>query len=341
MNTITLADVARAAGVSPSTASRVLSGSRPVGSDVAARVHRVADELGYTGNGVARALRKRRTDSVGMVVPSILNPFFAGLVDSIEAALHDSGMQLLLCDARQSPDVEAAHLRALVERNVDGIVVSPCHSTASIDAVGRAAAIVPVVQLDRWVDVQGTDWVGMDDHRALRMVLEHLVGTSARSVAFLTSELTNSSTADRVRGFRENAAALGLTVVPDGVVLGDFSVESGQAAAETLLARGDRPDAIVCADDLIAIGVLSACRARGIGVPRDVQVTGIDDIDFGRYVVPTLTTLAQPTVRMAAEVMRLLGERVSFAVNGAAPRDATRLALSPRLVVRESTRAVS
>lgn len=338
VNSVTLADVADAAGVSVATASRVLSGSRPVGSDVAARVRAVAARLGYTVNGAARALRRRRTDIVGMVVPSILNPFFTSLVDAIEAALHDSGRQLLLCDARQDPALEAAHLRALVGRNVDGIVVNPCDSSASISAVARAAGLVPLVQLDRWVDVPGTDWVGMDDHRALRLVLEHLHASGARTVAFLTSELTNSSTVERVRGFRENAATLGMSVVPDGVGLGDFSVESGRIAAEALLARRDRPDAIVCADDLIAIGVLRACRDLGVVVPDDVQVTGIDDIEFGRYVSPTLTTLSQPTDRMAAEAVRLLSERAGL--DGAA-REGTRLALSPRLIIRETTRVAS
>lgn len=337
VNPVTLTDVARDAGVSTSTASRVLSASRPVGPEVAARVRASATRLGYSGNGIARALRRRRSDTVGMIVPSILNPFFTSLVDSIESTLHGSGKLLLLCDSRHDPEVEAAHLRALVERNVDGIVVSPCDALASIAAVERAAAAVPLVQLDRRVEVAGTDWVGLDDDRALGIVLEHLHGLGARTVAFVTSELTNSSTVDRERGFRRNAERLGLDIVPDGVVLGEFSVESGEVAAHRLLAADVAPDAIVCADDLIAIGVLRACRDRGVRVPAQVQVTGIDDIEFGRHVSPTLTTLAQPSARMAAEVVRLLELRAAVAPEDRDGEQGTRLALSPRLITREST----
>lgn len=338
---MTLADVAADAGVSPSTVSRVLTSSRPVGADVAHRVRASAARLGYSGNGIARALRNRRTDTVGMVVPSILNPFFTSLVDSLERTLHGSGKQLLLCDSRQDPAIEAEHLRALVERHVDGIVVSPCDDEASIPAVARTAAAVPLVQLDRRVEVSGTDWVGLDDHRALGMLLEHLRDRGAGVVAFVTSEMTNSSTIDRARGFRDNAAALGLEIASDGVVLGEFSIASGERGARTLMQGNRRPDAIVCADDLIAVGVLRACRAMGLLVPDDVQVTGIDDIELAGLVSPTLTTLAQPTARMAEEAVRLLALRAAASTTSGPALAATRLAFSPRLVVRESTRAAS
>jgi len=337
MNAVTLSDVAAHAGVSPATVSRVLSASRPVGREVEARVRRAAEELGYAGNGIARALRTRRTDTVGMVVPSILNPFFTALVDSMENALHAEGKHLFLCDSRHSAAVEAEHLRSLIERHVDGIVVSPVHDADSAPAVERSARSVPLVQLDRRVDVPGTDWIGLDDTEAMKLVLTHLAATGVRSAAFVTSELTNSSTSLRLEGFRRWTAALGIRVVADGVVLGDFAVDSGDAAGRRLLDSDDRPDAVVCADDLIAIGVLRAARDRGVAVPGELQVTGIDDIVFASYVTPALTTLAQPTDRMAAEALRLLSRRAD------APRGeggGARVSFAPRLVVRQSTAEV-
>ncbi|GAB3597872.1 LacI family DNA-binding transcriptional regulator [Microbacterium tumbae] len=340
MGNVTLADVAKAAGVSTATVSRVLAGSRPVGADIADRVRAAADRLDYSSNGIARALRQQRTDTVGVVVPSILNPFFTSLVDSIEGALHDSGKQLILCDSRQDPELEDKHLRLLLERHVDGIVVSPCDSVGSVDAVARTAAVVPLVQLDRRVDVADTDWVGLDDERALGLVLEHVRDRGGRRVAFVTSRMTNSSTVDRLRGFRAGVELLGLEAAEDGIVLGEFSVDSGERAALSLLDRpaDTRPDAIVCADDLLAIGVLRGCQELGVRVPDEVQVTGIDDIVFSRFVSPRLTTLAQPTAQMAQEVLRLLAQR---AVAGRSQGPATRIALTPRLVERESTRRAS
>lgn len=330
---VTISEVAAHAGVSSATVSRVLSASRPVGTDVAERVRRAAAELGYSGNGIARALRTRRTDTVGMVVPSILNPFFTTLVDSMENALHAEGKQLFLCDSRHDPAVEAEHLRSLIERHVDGIVVSPVHDTESAAAVARSAAAVPLVQLDRRVDVPGTDWIGIDDTAALRLVLAHLAETGARSVAFATAELTNSSTSSRLEGFERWTREFGLRVVADGVVTGRFSVDSGDEMGRRLLTAGDRPDAVVCADDLIAIGVLRAARELGVAVPHDLQVTGLDDIVFASYVTPPLTTLSQPTDRMAAEALRLLSQR-----EAGGPTQEARIAFAPTLVTRQSTR---
>ncbi|PZE26068.1 MULTISPECIES: LacI family DNA-binding transcriptional regulator [unclassified Curtobacterium] len=333
---VTLADVAALAGVSEATVSRVMSSSRPVGRDVEARVRRAATELGYVGNSIARALRKNRTDTVGMVVPSILNPFFTTLVDSVERALHAEGKQLSLCDSRQNPEVEAEQLRSLVHRQVDGIIVSACDQVASVPALRAAALSVPLVQLDRRVDVEGTDWIGIDDDEAMRLVLEELASTGVRTAAFVTSALTNSSTHLRLEGFRRHAARLGITVRESWIQFGEYTIESGEAAARQLLAGADRPEAIVCADDLIAIGVLRACRQLGVRVPDEVQVTGFDDITFAAYVVPGLTTLAQPTDLMATEAFRLLGVA---STSLATRRPATRMSFAPTLVVRETTRS--
>lgn len=334
---VTLADVAALAGVSEATVSRVMSSSRPVGHDVEVRVKRAASQLGYVGNSIARALRKSRTDTVGMVIPSILNPFFTALVDSMERALHAEGKQLFLCDSRQNPDVEAEHLKSLIQRQVDGIVVSACDQMASIPALQVAARSVPLVQMDRRVEVDNTDWIGVDDDDAMRLVLEELARTGAKSAAFITSAMTNSSTHLRLKGFRHHAARLGITVREPWILLGEYSISSGETATQQLLTGTVRPDAIVCANDLIAIGVLHACRQLDILVPTDIQVTGFDDIAFAAYVVPALTTLTQPVDLMATEALRLL--QIS-STTGVTRHPSTQISFAPSLIVRETTRSV-
>lgn len=338
MHRVTIAEVAARAGVSTATVSRALSGRGPVSAEVNRRVRRVAADLGYQVNPIARALRNSRTDTVGMVVPSIGNPFFTSLVQSVEHILERDGKDLFLCDAQSDPRIEAKRLASLVARNVDGIIVSPTHGTESAAAVAATAGRLPLVQLDRFVDGTSTDWVGVDDIAAMRLVLDHLHAGGARSAAFIGSQQTNSSTEQRLSGFRRRAGELGMTVEPGAVLLGEFSIDWGEAAVATLVAGGPLPDAVVCADDLIALGVTRACRAHGVAVPGRVQVTGFDNIDFARLGEPALTTVDQPRDRIAAEAVRLLA-----AASDAGPADVTparaaaHIALAPRLVVREST----
>lgn len=333
---VTIADVAEHAGVSTATVSRVLSGRGPVSEGVRRKVRASADELGYRVNSIARALRSSRTDTVGMVVPSISNPFFTALVESIEHALGHEGKDLVLCDAHSDPHVEARRLSTLVARNVDGIIVSPSHGTLSGPAVQETADRLPLVQLDRFVSGTSTDWVGVDDVAAMRDVMDHLHAGGARSAAFVGSLLTNSSTEQRFDGFGRRAKELGIAVDAESILLGDYSVDWGEAAVGRLVAAGAMPDAIVCADDLIALGVTRACRAHGVDVPGRVQVTGYDNIEFSRLGEPALTTVDQPRERIAAEAVRLLA-----AAQEAGPERAAsaHIALIPTLVVRQSTRA--
>ena len=337
MQRVTIAQVSARAGVSTATVSRVLSGRGPVSAEVERKVRRAADELGYQVNFIARALRNSRTDTVGMLVPSISNPFFTSLMESVEHALEREGKELYLCDARSDPVVEARRLASLVARNVDGIIVSPSHGTKSGPAIQETADRLPLVQLDRFVAGTNTDWVGVDDVAAMRQIMDHLHEGGARTAAFIGSLLTNSSTEQRFAGFRRRAEELGMSVRPDQVLLGDYSVDWGETAAARLVEAGDLPDAIVCADDLIALGVTRACRAHGVAVPGRVQVTGYDNIEFSGLSEPALTTVDQPRDRIAEEAVRLLAAASQAEATGRAT--SAHIALVPTLVVRGSTRA--
>ncbi|OZD62138.1 LacI family transcriptional regulator [Rhodococcus sp. 05-340-1] len=332
MRKATIRDVAERAGVSTATVSRALSGSRPVSEDVAAAIRRAADELGYSGNIIASSLRRNRTDTVGMVVPSIANPFFTSLVVNVEHVLSQRGLQLFLCDSRSDPDVEAQRLRSLVSRQVDGIIISPCHGERSAEAVRTTARAIPVVQLDRFALDTHTDWVGVDDDAAQALVMDHLAALGVRSAAFISSELTNSSTELRRAGFFRHAQRVGIETREEWTLLGDYSIDWGRESSWSMLGASSRPDAVVCADDLIALGVLQSCQALGLSVPADVMVTGFDDIPFSALSNPPLTTVRQPQERIAAEATRLLDQAMNSDETGTA-----HIALQPELVVRQST----
>jgi len=330
---VTIKDVAERAGVSVATASRVLSGSRRVSPVLATRVREGARDLGYRHNAVARALRHGRTATVGMIVPEIGNPFFPSLVEAVERTLSDSGRDLLLCDAQQDPQLELRRARTLVGRQVDGLVIIPVSASASRAALDEIAPSLPVVQLDRYVQGFPGDWVGVNDALGIGLAVEHVASLGAKRIAFVNAVLDSSSAQQRHSGFAH--AVKRLRLPDDGLrLLGAYSAEWGRTAALKMLKEPSLPDAVVCGNDEIAVGLLGEFRRHHVRVPEDVLVTGFDDIRFAALTDPPLTTVRQPYETIASECIRLLAARMKDT-----ELPVQRIAIAPSLVVRESTGA--
>lgn len=327
---VTVRDVAAAAGVSPATASRALAGHSTVAPELVQRVRKASAELGYTANAMARALRTQRTDTIGMVVPSISNPYFVGAVEAVERVLAESGRALVLCDAREDTDVEAARIDLLVQRMVDGLVVVPVAADESAEALARASRTLPVVQLDRVVEGIATDFVGSDDDDGVRQCVAHLRERGARRIAYVGARPTTSTGTARLRAFRD---AVDPEDCPDQwLLLGRFTAEWGRTAAQKLLAGGELPEAIVCGADVIAVALMTSLRQAGIPVPERVTIVSYDDSGLGELTVPPLTSVRQPVDAMAREVVRLLDDRRRD------PDAPVRKSIfAPSLVVRAST----
>lgn len=327
---VTISEVARQAGVSTSTVSRALAGSASISPETVRRIELIATRLGYRPNAIAQSLRRRSTNTVGMVVPDLANPFFPAIVQAVEEALHDSGISLFLCDARDDADVEAARVKALLDRQVDGLIISPVDRTASVTAVRQAAGHTHVVQLDRRVDVP-TDTVGVDHSAGIMAVIRHLAEMGRRRFAFVTTTSAISTAAERRSAYRKHV----VTVDPDGpdrILVGTFSTEWGERAAHQLLTSGPLPDAVICANDLIAVGVLRTLRMHGVGVPDRVAVTGYDDGLLAAVCEPPLTSVRQPLGSLGQEAARLL---LSGIADRALPPRSLRL--RPVLVPRHSS----
>ncbi|MER5884095.1 LacI family DNA-binding transcriptional regulator [Streptomyces sp. NPDC001941] len=330
----TLKDVARASGCSIATVSRVLAGSRPVGEETAQRVRAAAERLGYRPNHAARALRSRATGTVGLVLPQITNPFYPALVRELAHALHADGRAVLFADCDDDPGAEAEHIADLLARRVDALLVVPAHERLSRPAVADAAARVPLVLLDRGCGPGFADSVAVDNAAGTALVLDHLAATGRRRPCFLGAPGAASAAVERRAAYESGATAFGPDA-PGRVLLGDFSVEWGREAVDRLwdAPATDRPDALVCANDLIALGALQRLHQRGVDVPGEVAVTGFDDIPMAALSSPAVTTVRQPVAELAAEAARLLSRRLAGDTDHA--RRATRLA--PALVVRESS----
>ena len=343
----TIKDVARLAGVSVATASRALSGTRPVQPAYRERVTAAAAELDYNPNLTARALRIAKSGAIGMVIPMIDNPFFPSqgrpmapcilstvpsLVSAVESLLETNGYSLLLCSSQENVQLEAERLRALADRQVDGLLVSAASQVASVEALTRAAESVPLVQLDQRAPGVLSPFVGIDDSAGMRDVVAHLAGRGRRRLAFIGASDENWSGMRRRDGFVRWAGELDPSA-PTRMRLGAFTRDFGRSAAVELLSADRDIDALVCANDLIALGAFDAAHELGRSVPGDVAVTGYDDIIVATASNPTLTTVAQPV----GEIARVALETLWATIRGPASPVADVVDLPGRLVVREST----
>jgi len=327
--TVTIREVADAAGVSTATVSRTLSGVQTVDPQLAERVRRSAESLGYRANRVAQALRRQSTQTVGVVVPDITSPLFPAMIQVIERELRLAGLSLLLCDAGSDVATEAELVRDLFGHQVDGLMISPCDRVASQPAVRLAASRIPVIQIGRQA-VAGLPYVEVDQADAMGQVIDHLTVQGCRSFAYISAGPEIPAARERLDAFTARVRPLD-PAAAGRTYLGDYSVAWGREAAR-LLARGPLPDAVVCASDQGALGALQALRAHGVRVPGDVAITGFDDTVLAEACEPRLTTVRQPLRELGAQAVTALRAAIGPA---GTPRSAV---LKAELVIRGSSR---
>ncbi|MEM9428287.1 MAG: LacI family DNA-binding transcriptional regulator [Pseudomonadota bacterium] len=305
----TLEDVARLAGVSTATVSRVLNTPDLVRAETRDRVRAVVDQLGYTPHFGGRALAIRRTNTVGAIIPTMENAIFARGLQALQTRLAARGVTLLVATSDFDPIQEEEQIHALLARGVDGLVLIGEARGADTYAF-LARREVPVVLL--WSHREGCLWtsVGFDNHRAAAEMAALVVASGHRRVAMVAGVTAgNDRAAARVDGVRAALAAHGAPA--PRVVEAAYSIEAGRTAATTLLTQDPAPSAIICGNDVLAAGVYIAARDLGLRIPDDISVTGFDDIDLATVLDPPLTTVHVPHRRMgqaAAEVLLRLAD---------------------------------
>ena len=326
----TIADVAARSGVSTATVSRVLSGSVPARPETRDRVLAAVRELAYRPSGVARALKRRETRTLGLLVTDLGNPFYPEVVRAVEEAAHSRGYGLVLCNAADDPEREIAYLDLLIERRVDGIIIASSRATRR-HAAALASNPMPVVLLNSGAVGSGLPTIDTAHRRGARMATEHLLALGHRRLGHISGPPTNAASGLRLRGVRDALRAAGIGDDALQIGEGNGHVEGGTAAAR--LADGGAT-AIVCYNDLTAIGALRTLRTAGHGVPERVSVIGFDDIEMAAWTDPPLTTVRQPIPEMGRLSVSWLADALA--------RDETELEvvvrhLEPTLVVRGST----
>jgi LacI family transcriptional regulator len=328
---ITLRDVARDAGVSAATASRALSNPDKVRPQTLARVLTAARARGYVLDGAARALREGRTRTIGTVIPTLDNAIFANATHALQKTLERRGYTLLVACHEFDLDAEVHLARQLVERGVDGLVLVGLDHRPELF---RSLEVAGLPYLLTWaLDRSGRrPCVGFDNHAAAMRVVQYLVDIGHRDFAMIAGETAyNDRARARVEGVIAALAANGLALPPERLLERPYTFPAGREAMRALAARMPRPAALVCGNDVLAIGALAECRAMGIAVPGDLSLTGFDDLEFSALTTPTLTTIHVPG--------HALGETSADALLKMVSGEATTCCheLGVDLIVRETT----
>lgn len=325
--------VAQRAGVSVTTVSHALNGTRFVSDVARAKVEEAARTLGYVPSEIARWLKHNTTRTLGMLVPNSSNPYFAEIIRGVERRCYSAGYSLLLCNSDDDTERQANHLRVLAERRVDGLVLVASGEDAQIVACCKGLRI-PLVLVDREIDSICADLVEVDHAAGGELATAHLLSLGHARVACIGGPASLRPSRQREAGWRLALSKVGVRPRADELVRGDFGPQGGAVALTRLLSSSRPPSAVFVCNDLMAIGALHAAHAAGVNVPGALSVVGFDDIELAAYTTPPLTTVAQPKEAIGTAAAGLLLERLRD--GRSEPR---RLILEPELRLRASSAA--
>lgn len=326
----TIYDIAKAVGVTQTTVANALAGRGNVSEATRKRILQCAQDMGYRPNVLARGLAKGKTSTIGFLLPTIANPFYPEIAEEIERITHVHDYQLLLCNTHHDYALGRQNLERLVSRWVDGIIVMGS-SMDLADLVHQFEHGLPIV-LCNWQENEpspGIPQVNVDFRLAGELAAHHLLALGHQKIAIIVDEPQQTT---RFAGFRTALLSAGIPLQDEMIQLGDSTIESGHAAARTLLTSPQRPTAIFATNDWMAIGALEAAREEGIHVPEDLSIIGLDNVIVGAHISPPLTTIDIPKHQLAKEATELLMRQID------GDKDQTQsILIPPELLVRHST----
>ena len=309
----TISDVAKRAGVSVATVSRVINGVASVQSASVDAVNRAIAEMEYRPNSIGRNLRRAETKRIIVIQPSIANPFFSRVVRGIEGEARESGYQIMLCDTDNDPAREQMYLDMLDCRVADGaIFITSCKEPSAYRAIAQRH---PVIHCCEFYDDDALSSVTMDNVAAAKTAINHLIGTGHRRIGFLSAYSKYLTVGQRLRGYLEAHTDAGIPVDPAlnlaaGPIHDEQIWDQTQKYAADFARMDQPPTAIFCSSDMVAIAAIHALKAEGLRVPEDISVMGFDDIEMARLFDPGITTINIPKHAIGREAFRLLMKRL-------------------------------
>lgn len=338
---VSIKDIAKVAGVSYSTVSRALHDSPLISQEMREQIQKIAGSMGYTPNALAQSLQSKQTNSVGLVITTISDPFFADVVNGVEEEAKKAGISVFLATTKNDPDEEIGIIETFSRRRVDGVIVA----SSRIDA-GYASRLeqirIPVVMVNAEAEEDSNliYSASVDDFDGARQAVSHLIDLGHRRIAYLGVSNRNVSNKHRMEGYIDTLLKESIEIGPDWIIINqdtspgdlarDFKI--GQELCEQVLKTD--VTAIFCYCDTIAAGVMDTCRRNGISVPQQMSIVGFDDNFICEILSPPLTTIHQPKMEIGKLAMQMI-------LNSLAGEDVTDTLLNPHIVIRESTSKLS
>jgi len=337
MKNVTVYDIAREANVSVATVSRVLNGTAPVKASTREKINAIIKKYQFQPNALARSLISKATGMIGMILPDITNPFFPEVFKGAETEARTRGYTFFLCDTEGDYQRESEYLSILKEKRVDGIIflggrINLAHCLPElVEEVAELSKQIPVVLVNGNLPKSNLYRVIADEATGAELATQHLIDMGHRDIAFIGGVDYMSTTTQKVKAFKRKMKENGLTVRPEWILPGDFSVESGKTLMGKLLGMKDKPSAVLCVNDFTAVGAVKEAIEHGLRIPEDISIVGYDDTQLSTAIIPELTTVAQQTYELGKQAVQILHKIIN-------QEKTKRLTmLQPQLIVRQST----
>jgi LacI family transcriptional regulator len=303
---VTIKDISKEAGVSIASVSKVMNGDYGnVSEDTKNKILRIAKEMNYRPNRLARGLVINRTNIIGLIVPDIANPYFAELAKGIEHKADGYGYKLILCNTDEDLKKEESYINVLLEYNVDGVLITGNENHVSNGILEMQSCNIPLVSIDRDLGEEAYS-VYVGNLEGSYIATEHLIKNGHKNIAFIGGEGVPGSRNIRLEGYLKALEEYNIPVNRDLIKIGSYQMETGYQNSKLLLENGLDFSAVVCGNDLIAFGVLTAVKDKGLKVPEDISIVGYDDIYLTTMTEPKLTTIKQPLSEISSYAMEVL-----------------------------------
>lgn len=338
-NQVTIKDIARELGISPSTVSRALKDHPDISIETKKAVNALADKLNYQPNIVALNLRQKKTNTIGVIIPEIVHFFFSTVISGIEDVAYQAGYNVILCQSNESYQRELTDIKALFNSRVDGMLLSLSRETTNFDHIESIISKgVPIVFYDRMYNSPTSSKVIVDDYAGAKEAVQHLIDQGCKKIAHLEAAPNLMISIDRLKGFEDALKENNMEVKPEYIMechSGTF--EEGKKATRKLLALPNPPDAIFANNDPMAMGAMMAIKEKGLKIPQDIAIVGFSNWFFGELLEPSLTTVDQPGFEMGQEAARLLIRHIEMKEKEVSDPITETKILKTKLVIRNSS----